>query len=406
MMTIQTVRLHKPHAKQRDFQQSTAKRKVIVAGRRGGKTTGVADLAVMRMLTGDRVLEAAPIADQTSAFWDACRRALAEPIAGGYVRKNETDRLLEAPNGGRIRCKTAHDADSLRGDYADLLILDEYSIMEPDAWEEVGAPMLLDNDGDAVFIFTPKRRNHAFTMYQRAQADDTGRWATWHFTSHDNPYLSPEALADITRDMTEAAYRQEILAEFLEEEGLVFRRILDAATIKEPIARVPSHTYVMGVDWGKSNDYTVLTIGDATTRQAVYMDRFNQIDYAVQRGRLMSVAQRYGVSGIVAEANSIGEPIIEQLQRDGLPVQPFQTTNATKAVIIEALALAFERGDISILNDPVLVSELQAYEMDRTPSGMVRYGAPEGMHDDTVMALALMWYAIGDSRPLLLWGDE
>ncbi|NIV32808.1 MAG: terminase, partial [Anaerolineae bacterium] len=57
---------------------------------------------------------------------------------------------------GRIRTKTAWDADSLRGDYADLLILDEYATMDPSAWELVGAPMLLDNDGDAVFIGTPK----------------------------------------------------------------------------------------------------------------------------------------------------------------------------------------------------------------------------------------------------------
>jgi hypothetical protein len=84
----------------------------------------------------------------------------------------------------------------------------------------------------------------------------------------------------------------------------------------------------------------------------------------------------------------------------------FNTTNATKAAAIEALALAFERGDITILNDQTTVAELQAYEMDRTPSGMVKYGAPEGMHDDTVMALALAWQGVEDSGPLLLWSSE
>lgn len=70
-----------------------------------------------------------------------------------------------------------------------------------------------------------------------------------------------------------------------------------------------------------------------------------------------------------------------------------QFTNAAKANMVESLALAFERGEIRILNDPILVGELQAYEMDRLPSGMVRYSAPEGMHDDTVMSLALAWQA-------------
>jgi hypothetical protein len=126
----------------------------------------------------------------------------------------------------------------------------------------------------------------------------------------------------------------------------------------------------------------------------------------VQRARLGALAARYNPSAIIAESNSIGEPIIEQLQRDGLPVTGFQTTNATKAAIIEALALAFEQGSIKILNDPVLIGELQAYEMARLPSGMTRYGAPEGLHDDTVMSLALAWSAVADSGPLLLWGDS
>ena len=125
------------------------------------------------------------------------------------------------------------------------------------------------------------------------------------------------------------------------------------------------------------------------------MDRFNQIDYSVQRGRLQALAERYRPTVILAESNSMGEPIIEQLQRDGLPVRGFQTTNATKAAIIEGLALAFERQELRILNDATLIGELQAYEMDKTPSGMVRYGAPEGMHDDCVMSLALAWAATG-----------
>ena len=70
--------------------------------------------------------------------------------------------------------------------------------------------------------------------------------------------------------------------------------------------------------------------------------------------------------------------------------------------MIDALAMAFEQGAIRILNDPVLVGELQAYEMERLPSGMLRYSAPEGMHDDTVIALALAWSGVSNT-PWLLW---
>jgi hypothetical protein len=101
---------------------------------------------------------------------------------------------------------------------------------------------------------------------------------------------------------------------------------------------------------------------------------------------------------ILAESNSIGEPIIEQLRRDGLPVRGFTTTSASKALIIEALALAFEKESIRIIDDPVLVGELQAYESVRLPGGMTRYGAPEGMHDDCVMAVAIGWHAVAIPR--------
>jgi hypothetical protein len=136
------------------------------------------------------------------------------------------------------------------------------------------------------------------------------------------------------------------------------------------------------------------------------LERFNQIDYAVQVGRLRALCERFRPAVVVAERNSIGEPLIEQLQREGMPVQPFQTTNASKTVAIEALALAFERGEIAILADPVLVGELQAYEMERLPSGLVRYSAPAGMHDDTVMALALAWSGMGQAPSFgpNIWG--
>ena len=87
----------------------------------------------------------------------------------------------------------------------------------------------------------------------------------------------------------------------------------------------------------------------------------------------------------------MGQPLIEQLQAQGLPVVPFTTTAASKSIVVDALALAFERGALRIIPDATLIGELQAYEQERTATGH-RYGAPPGMHDDTVMALMLAWY--------------
>jgi phage terminase large subunit-like protein len=89
--------------------------------------------------------------------------------------------------------------------------------------------MLLDNDGDAVFIYTPpslhsrsrtKARDsrHAAKLYKRAKEDDSGRWEAFHFTSHDNPHINKDALEEITGDMTSLAYQQEILADDLDSD--------------------------------------------------------------------------------------------------------------------------------------------------------------------------------------------
>lgn len=223
------VRLRRPHAKQREFLDSRAKRKVVRAGRRGGKTTGIGIHAVKRFLEGARVLYATPTQEQVDAFWWEVKRALAEPIDAGVYKKNESLHTIELPGTKqRIRAKTAWNADTLRGDFADELILDEFQLMDEEAWELVGAPMLLDNDGNATFIYTPpslrsrsvsKARDprHAAKMFKKAEADGTGRWEAFHFGSKHNPHISSAALAELTSDMTPLAIRQEIDAEDVDE---------------------------------------------------------------------------------------------------------------------------------------------------------------------------------------------
>lgn len=223
-MTELTVTLRRPHLAQQRFIDSPAKRKVIRAGRRSGKTTGIAVKAVIAFLKERRVLYAAPTAEQIDRFWYECKLALDEPIEAGVYYKNETKHIIERPGTeNRIRAKTAWNADSLRGDYADLLILDEWQLMNEDAWDKVGAPMLLDNDGDVVFIYTPPSFHsrsttkaddplHAAKLFKKAKEDKTGRWETFHFSSRENPHLSEVALSEISKDMTTASYKLEIEA--------------------------------------------------------------------------------------------------------------------------------------------------------------------------------------------------
>ena len=229
------ITMKRPHATQARFIDSPAKRKVKKAGRREGKTVGVSIIAERAILAGLRVLYATPTQEQIDAFWTEVTETLMPLILSGHMEKNETRHLLSFGK-GRIRAKTAWDADTLRGDTADILILDEFQLMKEDAWKRVGAPMMLDTDGTAIFCFTPpsirsaakskaKDPRHAIQLFKRAKADTTGRWEAFEGTSMDNPHLSQSALADIINDMDdEIAYRQEILGEDVEESGGVFNR--------------------------------------------------------------------------------------------------------------------------------------------------------------------------------------
>lgn len=232
-----TINLPQPHDEQARFIHHPAKRKIIRAGRRGGKTVGMAIYAVEKFLAGRRVLYTTPTSEQIDRFWSEVTKALYEPIKAGVFYVNQTRHIVERTGTEqRIRAKTAWNADSLRGDYGDELIFDEYQLMDETAWSEVGAPMLLDNNGNVVFIYTPpslhsrsaskaKDPQHAAKLFKHANADTTGRWATFHFSSFANPYISREALSDISKDMTSLAYRQEIKAEDVDEApGALWKR--------------------------------------------------------------------------------------------------------------------------------------------------------------------------------------
>jgi phage terminase large subunit-like protein len=378
-----------------------AKLKVIAAGRRFGKTIlgGVISLAAASQ--GARVAWITPTYKNGRPLWRWAESAVAPLRSSNLVDVSRSERVISFPSsGGFLGLYSADSEDSVRGEAFHVVVLDEAARIAEETWNASIQPTLADYGGDAILISTPKGRNWFWREFTSA---DGKRSAAFTAPSSDNPNPRIKRAAILAKDrVSERIYRQEWLAEFVSDGGGVFRRVADAATGTPQERPIDGHQYIVGVDWGRSVDYTVFSIADLTTREIVYIDRSNHVEYAMQRGRLGALYERFHPITIIPEFNSIGEPIIEQLRRDGLPVQPFITTNASKAAIIDGLALAFERGDIRIIPDPTLVSELQAYEAERLPSGLTRYSAPEGMHDDCVMATALAWYGANQS-PRGVW---
>lgn len=325
--------------------------------------------------------------------------ATAGPLRkAGLVAVSKTDRVIEFPTGGFLGIYSADTPDSVRGESFHLVIVDEAARIAEEVWTDAIQPTLADTGGDAILISTPKGRNWFWQEWIRGQSTDGSRIRSWQAPSADNPSPQIRQAAALAHErVPERTYRQEWLAEFVEDGGGVFRTVTACATAQPQAGPIPGHEYVMGVDWGKMNDSTVLSVIDLTTMRQAYVRRLRQIDYTLQIQTLQHVATLFKPGVIVAERNSMGEPLIEQVQRMGLPVQPFTTTNSTKQQAIEDLQLAFEHRTLEVISaeaEPMQLAELQAYELlKRTATGQPIYGAPHGMHDDYVMGLALAYQA-------------
>jgi phage terminase large subunit-like protein len=395
-MTV-TIEAH-PHPGQLMVHNSTSRFKVLSAGRRWGKTRLGVNECIDVAAQGGRAWWVSPSYKTSEVGWRPLRK-LSRNIPGAQI--SLVDRSVTFPKGGSVSVRSADNPDSLRGEGLDFVVMDECAFMKEEAWTEAIRPSLSDRQGRALFISTPKGKTWFWRIYQHGINGVIG-WSSFTFPTASNPYIPTEEIEAARKDLPEMIFRQEYMAEFLDNNGEVFRRVMEAATAARQETSVDGHTYVMGVDWGKSNDFTAIAVVDSDTSELVHLDRSNQVDYSLQVTRLQALCDRFHPVGIVAEKNSMGEPLIEALQRSNLPVIPFNTTNASKANIIDGLALAFEQGELRILDDPILLGELMAYEMERLPSGLMRYNAPSGMHDDTVMALAFAWSAVKEySQPLL-----
>jgi len=363
LATIQ-IDVH-PHKGQAEVHNNPARFKVLAAGRRWGKTRLGVNECLDVASQGGRAWWVAPSYKTSEVGWRPLQR-IGNKI-GAEIRK--VDRTINLPNGGSVQVRSADDPNSLRGEGLDFVVLDENAFMKEEAWTEALRPSLSDRQGGALFISTPKGHNWFWRMHQRGLTDDD-EWASFQFPTSTNPYIVPAEIEAAKGMLPERIFNQEYLAQFLDDAGGVFRRVMDAATAEEQDMPEEGHEYVIGVDWGQMVDFTVLMVLDITSKSVAFMDRFNKIDYIIQSNRLKTLVNRYKPTTVIAEVNAMGQPIVERLADEGLPIQPFTTTNATKAEVVRGLQNAFENGEIKILNDPTLIGELQAYEQERTSSGL------------------------------------
>jgi phage terminase large subunit-like protein len=383
--------------------QHPAQIKVLSMGRRWGKTVLGGAMAISVAAAGGLVAWGAPEYKNTRPLWRMVESRLAPAQKAGLCRVLKADRMVEFSNGGFLGVYSLDNADSVLGEKFHLAIIDEAARVKPEAWHEALLPTLADYGGSALLISTPKPGWYR-DEWQKARAD--GEYmAAFTAPTSDNPNPNIRQAFEMARErLPDRVFRQEWLAEFVNDSGQVFPRIRDAVYgLAENAPDAGSGQFVIGVDLAKTVDYSVFTVADVQRRRVVEIVRLHRQDYTLQIERLAGLAARYNAQAVIVETNNTGAPVIEQLHMRGLPVVPFTTTNATKAAIVNALVLAFEQGTIEIPDDEQLINELNAFEIDVLPSGLSRYSAPEGQHDDMVMSLAFAWWGITSASGAVTW---
>lgn len=368
-------------------------------GRRWGKTTMAGALALSNAAKGGIVGWVAPTYSNSRPLWRFVERAV---VTEPQARLRQAEHTVTFPNGGRLTVFSGDNDVTIRGEAFDFVIVDEAARIREETFADVLLPTLADRNGRMIAISTPKGRNWFWRQYMAGIIDNPLN-KSFSAPSSANPMESIQRASQLAKNsVSDRTFRQEWLAEFIDDGAGVFRGVLECVRPYCPFPE-PGKQYVMGVDWGRTNDSTVFTVICVENSQLVYLGRMADTAYHLQLDRLRRLCDIWNPYVIIAEANSMGGPLVEALQRMELPVRAFLMTAITKQPLIDSLVLALERQDLGIFDEPTLLLELQAYESQRLPSGILRFGAPPGLHDDCVVSLALAWSAAKLSGPMVLF---
>jgi hypothetical protein len=192
----------------------------------------------VRPLTAEHgVYYVAPTFDQAKRIlWPKLRELLGFERVGGLIRnENTNDGWLELISGRRIYVKGADNPDSLRGIALSFCVLDEYASMKSFVWDEIVSDALGDVEGGALFIGTPKGKNHFYRLFMGALSkpernaqsglpEDWSEWEAFHFKSTDNPFLTAREKARMMGgNRTLETIRQEVEADFISGGGKILK---------------------------------------------------------------------------------------------------------------------------------------------------------------------------------------
>jgi len=366
------IELPTPHVNQKKILDAERRFIVVMCGRRFGKSELSQILIIKEALNGGNVAYITPTYGLAQVFFERLTKVLP-------FKSNISKLKIYCPNEGSIEFFTGERLDNLRGRKFHLVIIDEAAFIADleDGWNNSIRPTLTDYEGKAVFLSTPRGKNFFYSLFMKMGEND---WQSFKFSTYDNPHINPREIDEARIQLPEVVFEQEYMANPSENSANPFGNAFIKRCVK-PISAQPIVCY--GIDLAKSVDFTVI-IGLDKDGNVAYFDRF-QMDWHNTKETI----KRLPPAPIVVDSTGVGDPILEDLLREGVNIEGLKFTSQSKQQLMEGLASAIQQGRIGF-PEGVIVDELDVFEYQFTSHG-VRYSAPSGFHDDTVMALALAW---------------
>lgn len=354
---------------QQQIAQDTHRFRVVVAGRRFGKThISIRELCKSARLPDQEVWYVAPSYRQAKQIvWKKLKHKLQD--LRWIVKANESELTITLKNGSTIALKGADNADSLRGVGLDFIVLDEFADIDPEAWYEVLRPTLSDKQGRALFIGTPKGiGNWAHDMYSMSQ-EQPEVWSSHQYTTLDGGNVPEEEIEAARRDLDARTFSQEYLATFETYTGRIFYNFDRKLHVQRYAPdKIPEVLYI-GMDFNIDPMSAVVFVREKDTLHAIDEIRM----FSSNTSEIVEeIKSRYGSRKIWVypdpasrqrKTSAGGLTDLTILQNAGFVVKCPHSHNPVRDGINAVNSrLKNERGDINLYFDPRCKNTIEAME--------------------------------------------
>lgn len=383
-------------------QSDKYKRFVWVAHRRSGKDKTVLNVVISKMV--ERVgtyFYFLPTYNQgKKVIWQGIDRdgfRFLDHFPKEIIKSiNNTEMKIELVNGSVFQVVGADNIDSIVGTNPVGVVYSEYPLMKPRVWDYI-RPILAENGGFAIFVYTPRGMNEGWKILQTAK-ENPNEW--WHevLTVEDTNAISEAVLMQEKKEMPSDLFQQEYYVKFIDGASSVFRDV-DSVVRNELVNLFPNRRYQMGVDLAKYQDFTVITITDLHTFDVVKQIEFNKLDWNEQKEIIVKEIKYWNKARTWMDSTGLGDPIVDDLKRQGLFIEPFHFTETSREQLLNNLKILIEQKKIRIPNDQKLIEQLKSMQYELVGQ-KVKMRVPEGLHDDRIMSLALSVWGLSEKLPI------